>query len=60
METTTASSNSTAEPQKLSKIGEWMRKHPHGLEGVVVADPRILDGLSIFDILYAKHNEVPN
>ena len=40
--------------QKISKIGQWRRKHPHGLEGIVINDPRILDGLSIFDILKFK------
>ena len=40
--------------QKISKIGQWRRKHPRGLEGIVINDPRILDGLSIFDILKFK------
>jgi len=35
--------------KKLSPAGEWMRKHPHGLEGVVINDRRILYGLSPFD-----------
>ena len=37
------------EPKRLSKAGQWMREHPHGLEGVVINDRRILDGLSIYD-----------
>jgi hypothetical protein len=32
--------------KKLSEIGQWMRKHPHGLDGVVINDRRILYGLS--------------
>ena len=47
-------STATEQPKELSKIGQWMREHPHGLEGVVITDPRILDGLSIFDILNNK------
>ena len=39
----------TKSTKKLSPIGEWMRKHPHGLEGFVVNDRRILYGLSPFD-----------
>ena len=35
--------------KKLSPIGEWMRKHPHGLKGFVVNDKRVLNGLSPFD-----------
>ena len=62
METMTASRNLTVatEPEKISKAGQWRRAHPRGLEGVVITDPRILDGLSILDILYAKQNEVLN
>ena len=37
------------QPKKLSKIGQWRRKHPHGLDGVVINDRRILYGLSPFD-----------
>ena len=37
------------EPKRLSKAGQWMREHPRGLEGVVINDRRILDGLSIYD-----------
>jgi hypothetical protein len=37
------------EPKRLSKAGQWMREHPNGLEGVVINDRRILDGLSIYD-----------
>jgi hypothetical protein len=37
------------EPKRLSKAGQWLRKHPNGLEGVVINDLRILDGLSIYD-----------
>lgn len=31
-----------AQPKKLSPAGEWMRKHPHGLEGIVINDQSIL------------------
>ena len=37
------------QPKELSKIGQWLREHPHGLEGVVINDRRILYGLSPFD-----------
>lgn len=37
------------QPKKLSKAGQWFRDHPHGLDGVVIYDRRILDGLSPFD-----------
>jgi hypothetical protein len=37
------------EPKRLSKAGQWMRENPRGLEGVVINDRRILDGLSIYD-----------
>jgi len=52
METIAAGRTLTAteQPKELSKIGQWMKEHPHGLD-VVITDPRILDGLSIFDIL---------
>ena len=42
-------STTTAGAKKLSKIGQWRRKHPRGLDGVVINDRRILDGLSPFD-----------
>ena len=35
--------------KELSKIGQWLREHPHGLDGVVITDRRILNGLSPFD-----------
>ena len=35
--------------EELSPIGKWIRDHPNGLEGFVVNDRRILDGLSPFD-----------
>jgi len=58
---TKTSKFSTAEmPQKISKIGQWRRKHPRGLEGIVINDPRILDGLSILDILKFRQNEILN
>ena len=38
--------------EELSPIGKWMRDHPNGLEGVVITDRRILDGLSPFDSDY--------
>jgi len=41
--------NAAKSTKKLSPIGEWMRKHPHGLDGVVINDRRILYGLSPFD-----------
>jgi hypothetical protein len=31
-----------AQPKKLSPAGEWMRKHPLGLKGVVINDRSIL------------------
>ena len=31
-----------AQPKKLSPAGEWMRKHPHGLEGFVINDQSVL------------------
>jgi len=37
------------QPKELSKIGQWLREHPHGLDGVVINDRRILYGLSPFD-----------
>jgi len=37
------------EPKRLSKAGQWLREHPRGLDGVVINDRRILDGLSIYD-----------
>ena len=37
------------QPKELSKIGQWLRDHPHGLEGFVVNDRRVLYGLSPFD-----------
>jgi len=37
------------QPKELSKIGQWLRDHPHGLDGVVINDRRILYGLSPFD-----------
>ncbi|MDR0828908.1 MAG: hypothetical protein LBN95_02200 [Prevotellaceae bacterium] len=48
METLTKKSAAT-QPKELSPIGRWRREHPHGLEGIVINDPRILDGLSIYD-----------
>ncbi|MCL1937227.1 MAG: hypothetical protein FWF52_02390 [Candidatus Azobacteroides sp.] len=30
--------------KKLSKAGQWRRKHPNGLEGLIINDRRILDG----------------
>ncbi|GHT65030.1 hypothetical protein AGMMS50239_23880 [Bacteroidia bacterium] len=32
----------TAQSKKLSPVGEWRRKHPHGLEGFVVNDRSVL------------------
>ena len=40
------------QPKELSKIGQWLREHPHGLDGVVINDRRILYGLSPFDADY--------
>jgi len=40
------------QPKELSKAGQWLRDHPHGLEGFVVNDRRILYGLSPFDPEY--------
>ena len=37
------------QPKELSKIGQWLRDHPNGLEGFIVNDRRILYGLSPFD-----------
>jgi len=37
------------QPKELSKIGQWRRDNPNGLEGFVVNDRRILYGLSPFD-----------
>jgi len=37
------------QPKELSKAGQWLRDHPHGLDGFVVNDKRILYGLSPFD-----------
>ena len=37
------------QPKELSKIGQWLRDHPKGLDGVVITDRRILYGLSPFD-----------
>ena len=40
------------QPKELSKIGQWIREHPQGLDGVVITDRRILYGLSPFDSDY--------
>jgi len=29
-------------PKKLSKAGEWMQAHPHGVGGVIYCDRRAL------------------
>jgi hypothetical protein len=34
--------------KKLSKAGRWMRTHPKG--DMIINDPRILHGLSIYEI----------
>jgi hypothetical protein len=35
-------------PKKISKLGQWMRDNPKG--DMIVHDPRVLDGLSIFEL----------
>ena len=43
METTDKTKKEAAEqPKKLSPAGEWMRKHPLGLEGFVINDQSVL------------------
>ena len=54
MVTTTKTQKETSvkeekQPKELSKIGQWLREHPNGLDGVVINDRRILYGLSPFD-----------
>jgi hypothetical protein len=50
--TTKKTAKSKAEkPKKLSKAGQWMRDHPNRGDDVIITDPRILDGLSIYEIL---------
>jgi hypothetical protein len=40
---TTAKATLKAEkPKKLSKLGQWMREHPHGLGDVIIYDKSIL------------------
>jgi hypothetical protein len=31
------------QPKKLSKLGEWLRKHPHG-DGTIIYDRSVLYG----------------
>ena len=38
----TAKSEVETKARKLSPVGEWMRKHPHGLEGFVINDQSVL------------------
>ena len=47
METTKTKKKETKKTEvtkskKLSPLGEWIRKHPHGLEGVIIYDRSIL------------------
>jgi hypothetical protein len=39
-----AKSEVETEPKKLSPLGEWIRKHPHGFGDVIINDPSILHG----------------
>jgi hypothetical protein len=40
----TAKSEVETKPKKLSPLGEWIRKHPHGFGDVIINDPSILHG----------------